>query len=69
MTIMPPVQLPTETPAAGSHIDESSTWRELTCHWLRRTAVTSDDSANDARRQAAVRRWRGLGSSAIGPKP
>lgn len=36
------------------------TWEKLAGHWLRSPAANADESDAATRRQAAVRRWRGL---------
>jgi len=40
--------------------DNASTWHNLSGHWLRSPGAEAQEVETLARRQAAVRRWRGL---------
>ena len=41
-------------------IEASSAWHDIAGHWLRNSAVAQQELDAIARRQVAVRRWRGL---------
>jgi len=65
MTMMPPAILTTDASDTRSHTDASSTWRDLAGLWLQRNGAAADDSEKEARRLAALRRWRGLSSQTL----
>ncbi len=46
--------------ASRQTTESASTWHNLSGHWLRSPGAEATEVETLARRQAAVRRWRGL---------